>query len=159
VTRLNRDTVVAAVLLVVWAAFLAASFDIRETTYGTMGSEVWPRAILAALVVLTLGYLVQSLGRPGAPVAAGAGGWLGRHRNAAWCFALFALFLITLPWLGMLLGGAAFVFALLTALGHREPRHLALHAAIAVGAVGLMWAIFTFGLGVILPEGEILRVR
>ncbi len=58
----------------------------------------------------------------------------------------------------MLLAGIAFVFLTLTAVGTRDPRSLALHVAVAVGAVGLMWGIFTFALGVILPEGEILGV-
>jgi hypothetical protein len=31
------------------------------------------------------------------------------------------------------------------------------HAIIAVVAVGGMWSLFTYGLGVILPQGEILE--
>lgn len=155
---INRDSIVAAVLLVVWAVFLAASFEIRETSYGTMGSEVWPRIILAVLIVLTLAYLAQSLRAGRGTEAAKDDTWLRRHGNALRCFGLFAVFLLTLPWLGMLIGGVLFVFALMTAIGNRDAASLALHAVLAVASVGLMWAIFTFGLGVILPEGEILRV-
>ena len=74
-----------------------------------------------------------------------------------WVFALFLVYLLTLPVLGMLLGGTAFVFLLLCALGGWHSRALAVHAIIAVVAVGGMWSLFTYGLGVILPQGEILE--
>ena len=53
---------------------------------------------------------------------------------------------------GILIGGMAFVFALLTALGGF--RTWPLHIAIAVISVGGMWATFTYALRVILPRGE-----
>ena len=43
-SRINRDVVVAIVLLLVCGAFLVASFEIEETTYGTMPSRVWPQS-------------------------------------------------------------------------------------------------------------------
>jgi len=61
-----------------------------------------------------------------------------------------------MPYLGMLIGGVAFAFLLMSALGGFEPRQLLLHAAIALVAVGGMWALFTFGLRVPLPTGMIL---
>ena len=72
---------------------------------------------------------------------------------------MFFAFVATLPVLGMLIGGFLFVFLALSALGPARlaVRPLAIHGAIAALAVGLMWAIFTFGLRVILPEGELLR--
>ena len=60
------------------------------------------------------------------------------------------------PWVGMLIGGVGFVFMLLNALGGWKPKQLALHGAIALVTVGGMWALFTFGLHVLLPPGEIL---
>ena len=157
--RINRDVVVALGLLVFCAVFFWASFDIREMSYATIGAAVWPRLILLVLAVLSLLYLAQSLRAPAnEPAGPGVGHLLRRYRNPLWCYLLFALFLLTLPWLGMLIGGVLFVFAALTVMGERTPRaHLA-HAAIAIGTIGVMWAIFTFWLRVILPEGEILRV-
>jgi putative tricarboxylic transport membrane protein len=61
-----------------------------------------------------------------------------------------------MPYLGMLLGGLAFVFLLLNALGGWGPKQMALHAVIALVTVGGMWSLFTFGLHVLLPPGEIL---
>ena len=77
-------------------------------------------------------------------------------KNVFWCFALFGLYLYSLPWLGMLLGALGFVFLLLCALGGWHPRKLLLHAVIAVLTVGGMWSLFTYGLGVLLPKGELL---
>ena len=71
---------------------------------------------------------------------------------------LCALFLAPLDYLGMLIGGILFVFLLLNLLGGWRPKQLAIHGAIAVSTMGAMWAVFTFGLRVILPEGEILRI-
>ena len=157
----NRDTVIAIVLLLFCGVGYYETLQIRKTSYGSMGSEVWPQAILAILTVLTLIYLAQSVrSTTGVRLGGGDGlrGFVIKYQNALWCYALFTVFVYSLPTLGMLLAGIAFVFLTLTAVGNRDPRSLALHVAVAVGAVGFMWGIFTFALRVILPEGEILGV-
>jgi hypothetical protein len=58
----------------------------------------------------------------------------------------------------MLIGGVLFVFGLLTLLGGFSYKLLIKHFSISIISVGFMWIIFTFGLKVMLPEGEILRV-
>ena len=158
--RLNRDTYVALFLLFACGVFFWATLQVEDMGYGTIGSEVWPQLILAVLFALTLGYLFQSLRKQQEQplFEGGVRGFLRRYRNALWCYALFFLFLITLPWLGMLLGGILFVFLALTVLGERTPRAVGIHALIAVGSITAMWAIFTFGLRVILPEGEVFSV-
>jgi cytochrome c biogenesis protein ResB len=45
---------------------------------------------------------------------------------------------------------------MMSVLGGWSPRLIVLHAAIAVLSVGAMWSIFTFGLRVMLPEGELI---
>ena len=156
----NRDTVIAIVLLLFCGVGYYETLQIRKTSYGSMGSEVWPQAILAILAVLTLIYLAQSVrSTTGVRIGGGDGlrGFVIKYQNALWCYALFTVFVYFLPYLGMLIGGVLFVFLTLTAIGNRDPRSLALHVAVAVGAVGFMWAVFTFALRVILPEGEILN--
>ena len=59
--RLNQDSIIAILLLLMCGVFIAATFTIRETSYGTIGSELWPRIILAAMTVICLIYLVISL--------------------------------------------------------------------------------------------------
>ena len=159
--RLNRDTVIAVVLFAVTGAFWYAAGNIEPANYETLQSDIWPRAILTVLFVLIGIYFFQSLGiSVETRQAAGGGvlGWLSRYRNALWCYGLFLGFLMTLEWLGMLLGGILFVFLVLTVIGERTLRHLALHATIAVTTIAGMWSIFTFGLRVMLPEGQILSV-
>lgn len=172
--RLNQDTIIAIVLLLISGGLMVASFDIREPDYGQLSPAAWPRAVVAALGVLSLIYLLQSLagtpaggdvpetgGTSGSPEAkAGAprvgAGFFGYWRNVIWCFVLFLGYLLALPYLGMLIGAVTFAFLLMSALGGWQPRQLALHAVIAIIAVGGMWALFTFGLKVPLPSGQIL---
>jgi len=159
-TRVNRDTVAALLLLVGCGVLLIASFDIREPDYGQLSPAAWPRAIVGVLTLLSLIYLVQSIRRgvpeqPGETEARGFGAWFAHWRNVIWVFALFLVYLLTLPALGMLVGGIGFVFLMLCALGGWSPGKLALHGAIAVGTIGGMWALFTYGLGVLLPRGEL----
>ena len=153
--RLNRDTIIAMFLLIVWSVFLWASFDIRVVDYGTMEANVWPRGILAVLYVLTALYLLQSIRagsdpEPSEPFT--VVGWLKKYRNPIWCFALYLTFLLTLPIFGMLIGGILLVFMLLNILGDRTPRAIAIHAMIAVISIGGMWSVFTFGLRVLMPS-------
>ena len=88
--------------------------------------------------------------------APGLAGFFGYWRNVIWCFVLFLGYLLVIPIVGMLIGGVTFAFLLMSALGGWQPRQLLLHAAIAIAAVGGMWALFTFGLKVPLPPGMIL---
>ena len=85
----------------------------------------------------------------------GLRGWFRRYQNALWCYVLFAGFLLSLKYLGMLIGGSLFVFLTLTVLGERSLRAHLRHAAIAVASIAFMWSVFTFGLNVILPQGEL----
>lgn len=156
--RLNRDVYIAIILLLLCGAFFAASFEIRQIDYGILKPEAWPRIILVALTILSLIYLVQSLRRgvpPDDTEPFSLKGLISKYRNPLWCYGLFLLFLLTLDYLGMLIGGVLFVFCLLTAIGGASKRNLIIHALIAVIMVGAMWALFTYALGVIFPQGEI----
>jgi hypothetical protein len=81
--------------------------------------------------------------------------WLDMYRNPLLCFGMFFLFLISLPYFGMLISGILFVFITQTLIGSHDKRSLILHAIVSVGAVGGMWAIFRFGLGVVMPAGSL----
>jgi putative tricarboxylic transport membrane protein len=159
-TRVNRDTVVAILLLAGCGVLINASFDIREPDYGQLSPATWPRTIVGILTLLSLIYLVQSIRRgvpdePAEKVTLGFGDWIAHWRNVFWVFALFLAYLLTMPWLGMLVGGMVFVFLLLNALGGWSPDRLALHAVIAMISIGGMWSMFTYGLGVLLPRGDL----
>jgi hypothetical protein len=158
VNVINRDTVIAVALLLFCGLFYAASFQIEQTNYGTIGAEVWPRLVLAVLFVLSTIYLFQSARKGPDEAADHEAGFFSRYRNAILCYGLFLAFLLTIDFLGMLLGGIVFVFLALSVLGERTPKQLTIHALVAVISVGAMWAIFTFALRVILPEGTILSI-
>lgn len=164
--RMNRDVYVAITLLAVCGVFFWTSFDIRQPDYGVLPPSAWPRIIIIVLSLLCGIYLVQSLRRtpetpPEDEVDEEEAGprtlheWLAYWRNIFWCFGLFFLYLYAMPHMGMLVSGIGFVFLLLCALGGWSAGKLATHAAIAVIAVGGMWCIFTYGLDVRLPRGEL----
>ncbi len=165
--RLNRDAVIAIVLLMACGILFWSTFSIRVPDYGQLKPSTWPRVVLAALALLSVIYLVQSLRHgpapgdeyleetEGAARKPGLLGWIAYWRNPIWCFGLFFLYLWTLPVLGSLIGGVLFVFTLMGVLGGWRPVALAQHAALALLTVGGMWTLFTYGLGVILPTGEI----
>lgn len=74
-------------------------------------------------------------------------------RNVIAVFSIFALYLIALPYLGMLIGNILFSFILLTVLGGW--RGILMHLLVALGASGGMWLLFTFALEVFLPRGSL----
>ncbi len=84
--RLNRDVIIAIVLVAFTAVFYGATYFIRSTAYGTVGSEVWPRTILIALGTLCLFYLINSWRERHETQGAGRGGgwrgWFSTYRNA-----------------------------------------------------------------------------
>lgn len=155
--RLNRDTVTAVLLLLFCGLLFQQTFFVRKVPFSIMGSEVWPRVILTALFILLLIYLFKSLITPPnntvekRPLKV----WIEMYRNPVLCFLMFFLFLLILPYLGMLISGILFVFITQTLIGSRDKRSLILHALVSVGAVGGMWAVFRFGLGVVMPAGSL----
>lgn len=155
---LNRDAFVAVFFLLLCAVMFVASTNLPPAMFGQMSPALWPRLILVPLTLLSALLLIQSQRNATTSERRTVFEWLQYNKNPFLCFLLFFLFLVTMPIAGMLLGGLAYVFLTLNVLGGWKPRQLALHAAISAVSVVGMWAIFTQLLGVLLPEGEILRV-
>ena len=155
--HINRDAIVAIVLLIGCGLFINESFAIKEATFGQMSSALWPRIILAPLTLLSLIFFVKSLfqERSEGEQKGGFVGWLKYYKNPIFVFGFFAIFVATLPFFGMLVGGVFFVFLTLSYFGGWDSRSLFLHGLIACATVGFMWSVFTFALGVILPQGEL----
>ncbi len=156
--RINPDVVIALLLMVVCAVFFYETFAYQKVHLAIIGSKLWPRVVVAALFVLSVLYLLQSLRATRTPMPQGwrLKDWLRTNRNVVGSFACYFVFLLTLRYVGLLLGGSLFVYLTLTFLGRRDLRSQLVHALIAVVSVGFMWAVFTFALGVVLPEGEVL---
>lgn len=156
-SRLNRDVYIAIFILILTGVFFWQSFEIREIDYGTLQASAWPRIILIALGIFSVIYLVQSIkAGPAEPTENEEKGFFERFRNPIICFVLYFFFLFSMPYLGMLLSGISFVFLLLSAIGSIAPRALMIHAMIACISIGAMWSFFTYALGVILPQGELI---
>ncbi len=158
INRLNRDTIIAILLLVMCGTFFVASFEIRVPDYGTLPPTAWPRAILTFLTLLSVIYLIQSIKNPPETTRSVGGlrGLISEYKNPLWCFALYLAFLVTLPFFGMLIGGILFVFSMLTVLGGRGRSNLLQHILIAILSISLMWSLFTYALNVMLPEGTLI---
>lgn len=165
--RLSRDTIVSIVLLLFCGLLIQAGFQIRDPQFGELPPAAWPQAVSYVLTGFCLIYFLQSIIANKADIDAsradetavshaGIGDWLLYYANPIACFALYFVFLITLPFFGTLIGGTLLVFALLSLLGGIAPRDILLHALIALISVGAMWSLFTFGLRVLLPRGEIM---
>lgn len=164
---LSRDTIVSIALLLFCGFLIQAGFQIRDPQFGELSPAAWPQAVSYVLTAFCMIYFIQSVLANKADIAAakadeaavrhtGVVDWLRYYANPIACFALYFLFLATLPFFGTLIGGTLLVFALLSLLGGIAPRQIVLHAAIAVISVGAMWSLFTFGLRVLLPRGEIM---
>lgn len=150
--RLNHDSFIAIILLVLCGVFFYDTIGIKAFPE-QMSPALWPRMILTVLTVLILIYLGQSIISP-APKKKGYGGfvgWLVHYRNPIICYFSFFVFLLILPYLGMLISGFLFVLALMTILGGYTHRDFGINVAVSAFTVGGMWLIFTKLLGVILP--------
>ena len=160
--NIKKDTIVAISLLLFCGIMINSSFDIEDPGYQGMKASFWPTIVLCLLSIMCLVMLIKS-------VVTEAENNLNsndtniinvffKFKNALICFLMFVIFLAFLDYLGMLIGGVLFVFGLLTMLGGFEFKKIIKHFIISIITIGIMWSIFTFGLKVILPEGEILRI-
>ncbi len=158
---INRDTIVAIILLLISGVLYAETYKIRGLMFdASMGPEVWPRVAIGFMGVMSLVYLVQSVRGRYAPRTAEEkeAPPAGRFLNPLLCVLAFLAFLLALPHLGFFVGGLIFVFAVLTILGPRTRRATLLHLVIALGTVGVIWLLFTQLLRMYLPQGTLLRL-
>jgi len=136
---------------------MLASFEIREPDYGVLSPAAWPRLIISILGVLSVIYLLQSIGMPKEDKEVAPRKSIGEFilywRNVIAVFTIFALYLAALPYLGMLIGNILFSFILLTILGGWSA--ILMHLLISFGASGGMWLLFTYVLEVFLPRGSL----
>ena len=160
--NIKKDTIVAIFLLLFCGIMINSSFDIEDPGYQGMKASFWPTIVLCLLSIMCLVMLIKSVVTEAENNLHSNDTNLTnvffKFKNASICFLMFVLFLAFLDYLGMLIGGVLFVFGLLTMLGGFELKKIINHFIISIITIGIMWSIFTFGLKVILPEGEILRI-
>jgi len=148
---------VALCLIMVSGGLMLASFEIREPDYGVLSPAAWPRLIISILGVLSVIYLLQSIGMPKEDKEVAPRKSIGEFilywRNVIAVFTIFGLYLSALPYLGMLIGNILFSFVLMTVLGGWNA--ILMHLLISFGASGGMWLLFTYVLEVFLPRGSL----
>ena len=153
----NRDSVVALCLIMASGGLMVASFDIREPDYGVLSPAAWPRLIIIIMGVLSVLYFVQSLRMPKTDTSntqkKNLFEFVDYWRNVFAVFIIFAVYLVALPFLGMLIGNIVFSFVLLSVLGGWRP--FIMHGLVAIGTSGGMWLLFTYALEVFLPRGSL----
>ena len=154
---LNRDTIASLCLIMACGGLMFVSLDIREPDYGVLSPATWPRLIIVIMAILSTIYFVQSIRLPRSktPVAPRLSftEFVLYWRNVLIVFFVFAIYLMVLPYLGMLVGNILFSLVLLTALGGFKP--FIMHIMVAFGTSGGMWLLFIYGLDVILPRGSL----
>ena len=160
-TNNKSDIIIAIFLLCFSAIMINDTSNIRDLGFEGLKADAWPRVVLWLLVIMSSVMFGKSYLLFKTPDHKDNTTFrinFSKFKNAFLCFGMFIFFLLTLDYLGMLIGGVLFVFGLLTLLGDFSYKLLIKHFSISIISVGLMWMIFTFGLKVMLPEGEILRV-
>jgi putative tricarboxylic transport membrane protein len=157
--KFNQDTITALCLLAISGVVFADTFRMEPAMFNQMPATLWPRMILAPLALLSVLLLVNAQrAEAGDTARKSLPEWFSYYKNPIVCFFLFFMFLITMPILGMLLGGLAYVFLTLNFLGGWTRAKLIQHGIVTLVCVVGMWLIFTQALGVFLPEGILLRV-
>ena len=160
-TNNKSDLIIAIFLLCFSGIMINDASNIRDLGFEGMKADAWPRVVLWMLVVMSSVMLGKSYFQFKTEDHKDNSKFkinFLKFKNALLCFGMFIFFLSTLDYLGMLLGGIVFVFGLLTLVGGLSIKLGFKHLLISVLSIGFMWMVFTFGLRVMLPEGEILRV-
>lgn len=158
--RINSDTSVAIVLLLICGGIFINTFQMPPAMFNQMPATLWPRLIIVPLALLSFLLLIkaQRTDEKGSAKFQSLSEWFQFYKNPIVCFALFFAFLVTMPILGMLIGGLLYVFFTLNFLGGWSPKLMLKHGLLSIFFVVGMWAIFTQLLGVFLPEGILLKV-
>lgn len=151
---------------VIFNAGLAALFvglfiqagDLPSSMWEPLGAGSFPRLILGALVVFNLAIMVQSmmaLRGTDRATSAGAREWFLQRRLAFATLAAFAIYALSMPWIGFAIASLLFLLAVQFILGARRGRRL-LIAAIIAAIFGLgLYALFSHVFLISLPSGRL----
>jgi len=157
---LGRDGIAGLVCLAGSLGLLALTRGLPQPALVPIGPGFYPRVVLvvtALLSVVLLGSDVLSRRRKpaGAPPGAGAGRHARPHyRLVAVTFAVFAAYVLLLPFLGYRVATALFVVALQLVLQPAGERHWVRVLAVAVATAVMTHLVFESYLSVLLPRGR-----
>ena len=150
---MRRKNIIAAVVLIACAILygvLTANLPTR-TLPKTPDPSFFPWINTVIILALSVWLLVQALRQPApAPAPAPTPTRTGRNRRAVWALAAFIGYLAVMPGLGFILATAPFFAVMMVLFGERRPMWV---GGGAVGTTVLLYALFRYGFGVILPRG------
>ncbi|WP_110666826.1 tripartite tricarboxylate transporter TctB family protein [Salinicola halophilus] len=152
------NAILNATLAALFVALFVQADSLPSSMWEPLGSGSFPRLVLAALVVFNLSILTQSLltlRRPDCKAGAGAAAWFVQRRLAFATLAAFALYALSMPWLGFPLASLLFLAGVQWTLGARRGRRLAIALIVAaVFSLGLYW-LFGEVFRISLPAGRL----
>ena len=146
---MRRKNIIAAVVLIACAILygvLTAGLPTRTLPH-TPDPSFFPWINTAIILVLSVCLLVRELRRP-APEPTPIG--LGLNRRAVWALAAYVGYLAVMPGLGFILATAPFFAVMMVLFGERRPIWV---GGGAICVTVLLYALFRYGFGVILPRG------
>jgi len=146
---MRRKDIIAAAALIVCAILygvLTANLPTR-TLPNTPDPSFFPWINTVIILVLSAWLLVRALRRPvPEPTSTGT----GRNHRAVWALAAFVGYLAVMPGLGFILATTPFFAVMMVLFGERRPIWV---GGGAVGTTVLLYVLFRYGFGVILPRG------
>ena len=151
---IGRDGIAALVVLVASAALFALTLSLRDNPFVPIGPGFYPRVVLGVTAVLALALLVSDVvqRRGRAPVSPRPP---SGYRRVALLFAVFGIYVATLPLLGFRLASFAFLVVAqctIDAPGDRR-RWIAL-VGVALVTTVIAYLVFERYLSVLLPRGR-----
>jgi hypothetical protein len=149
---ISRDGAAGLVGLAGSAAMLLLSRQLPHNPLVPIGPAFYPRILLAVFAVLCTLLVIADLRRRGGRPAAGAP---TRYRLVLLTFAIFAVYVALMPWLGFRISTFLFVFVLQAVLEPPHGRRWWAVLAVALATTVLAWAVFERYLSVLLPRGRL----
>lgn len=157
---MGRDGIAGLVVLVVSLVLLGLTFRIEANPLVPVSPAFYPRLVLGATAVLSFLMIVFDVvgrHRREAPAAKAAPKPAARVRYdlVAVLFAIFAVYVLSLPYLGYRISTAAFLAVMQFAMSRpRTPRAWIVLALVALIATAATYYMFEGYLQVLLPRGR-----
>lgn len=153
---MKREAILGAATLLVCAVLYHQTTLIADYGFAQVGADVWPKIILGSIAALALVQLAMGLRSRPTPANDPD---LHSEKQNLWesafvpvtVFSVIILFAVLVPYIGFMFSGLLMVFSLLTVIGPRSARAIAINAAIASGSVLTVTFFFSNIMGVLLP--------
>ncbi|HXF79886.1 MAG TPA: tripartite tricarboxylate transporter TctB family protein [Usitatibacter sp.] len=156
---MGRDGIAGLVVLVVSVVLFGLTFRIQSNPLVPVSPAFYPRLVLGATAVLSaLMVAIDLVKRRRAgptPAPAKAAAAKPRYDMVVILFAIFAVYVLVLPYLGFRIGTAAFLAVMQYAMARpRSLRAWIVLALVALVATAATHAMFETYLQVLLPRGR-----